>query len=66
VAVMVAQDLGAIQSASVFDRARAGQLTSLELLVAWAALGAIVYVMTPRRALHHGIEPRSVADEPGS
>jgi amino acid transporter len=66
VAVMVVQDLGAIQSANGFDRAREGRLTSLELLVAWAALGAIVYVMTPRRASSHDIEPRSVADEPGS
>jgi amino acid transporter len=66
VAVMVAYDIEALRATGFWERARHGKLTSIELLLAWGALGLCVYVLALRRGARHEVDSPSVADEPVS
>ena len=54
IVVQLAQDVHTLRSTSLADRVARHSLTSLELALAWAAVGAALYALARRRDVHTG------------
>jgi hypothetical protein len=66
VIVMVVGDLATMRDAGWGERLRQGRLSSIELLVVWAALGILLFGMAPRRKASQVAESLPVVEEPAS
>jgi hypothetical protein len=49
IVLQLANDLGVLGRRSFLERIRGGSLTTIELMLFWAAIGAVLYALALRR-----------------